>query len=586
MKNRLKLLFLSKPAYFFYFVFIFLNILIFFIYFYNLTTFALNIKEFAVADAYKYYPSTLLNDRFSCSSGNQFFLCGSEIFLFLLLVLFVEVFAVWNTIHSRKKVHKLILILYLPVMQLFAILALLVLAYTPEAVFAYLSRQAQGEIKKSISVLNNPDEINKAGVETSPEEITSKIRSSSLKNFSIAESNPLKGAVLSYLKIPKKDKDTLYRAIIIPYKLDTSAAQKKLPFSVLLFPDNTLVVNRADKKNIERLVPVISTKMIIAEFNEEASLKNEPKMSFLNEIDYVVHQTRQEEKVKKEFEDFIDYLNNYIVEADSVIRTNQSIINSYPVDKQRYQREHQEYIAKWGNWYQECKSELGNDPICESGKTTIDSNIRSIEADINSVDEYKKEAERNLSLQIVYKNDTLKDLAVAKQTYQDFLKNPVTAEFQDGVFNPPDSIYIRYYDKEYKPLTYYLNTVIHEYLHAYSYNPDFKLEPFLDEGFTDFFKLVIEAKYIEPEAILVGYPDEVSIVEEMIKHLPEEKIIQFYFDQNQTGFQKLFVETYSPLDYENFILKGKNLLYASLKDEALKKKYVDEIKAVLAGDKK
>lgn len=586
MKNRFKLLFLTKPAYFFYFVFIFLNILIFFIYFYNLTTFALNIKEFAVADVYKYYPSTLLNDRFSCSSGIQFFLCGSEIFLFLVLVLFIEVFAIWNTIRSRKKVHKLILVLYLPVMQLFAILALLVLAYTPEAVFAYLSRQAQGEIKKSISVLNNPDEINKAGVKTSPEEITSKIRSSSLKNFSIAESNPLKGAVLSYLKIPKKDKDTLYRAIIIPYQLDTSAAQEKLPFSILLFPDNTLVINRADKKTIERLVPVISTKMIVAELNTKAPLKNEPKMSFLNEIDYVVHQTRQEEKVKKEFEDFIDYLNNYTVEADSVIRTNQSIINSYPTDRQRYQKEYDEYVARTANLYQSCKSDFGGDPFCEELRDTIETNKRSIEADINSVDENKKEAERNLNLQIIYKNDTLKDLAVAKQAYQDFLKNPVTAEFQDGVFNPPDSIYIRYYDKEYKPLTYYLNTVIHEYLHAYSYNEDFKLEPFLDEGFTDFLKLLVEAKYIEPEAILVSYPDEVSIVEELVKHLPKEKIIKFYFDQNQTGFQKLFVETYSPLDYENFILKGKNLSYTSLENEALKKKYVGEIKAVLDGDKK
>lgn len=583
--ESIKYLFLEQK--YFYIIFAITSILIFVIYSYNLTLFALNVKEFSLADNLKNpYPSTLLSDKFSCSSGLEYFTCSGYALLFLALLPFIEIYIIRKIVVSWKKINKLTLLLYVPVMQIFVFMALLVLTYTPEVVFSNLSRKAKNEIRKSIVVINNPNELSKGGVVSSTENISKKIKSSSLENFTIVESNPLKGAVLSYLKIPKTGKDTLYKTIIIPYQLDAPESKKiKLFFNILLFPDNTLVVNKIDKKTIEKLVPILTDKMVKSEFKSLANDKS-PKISFLNEIDYVVYQTKQEEKIKREFEGYIYDSNSYIKESDIIIQTNRNIINFYPSNKEAAQKEYDDYISKWGGWYQSCKSELGDDPVCTDGKTTFDNAVKSLEADIRYVDENKKEVEKNLNLQIIYRNEALKDLEIIKQNYQNFLKNPITAVLQDGVFNPPNDIFIRYYDKEHKPLTYYLNTVLHEDLHFLSFSPDYELDTFLDEGFTDYLKLIILAKYVEPEALLLNYPHEVAIIDGLTKYFPQEKLTPIYLGKNQTAFQFLFVKAYGVLEYEDFIRKGKSLSYLSLKDEALRNKYVSEIQDILSGKNK
>jgi hypothetical protein len=583
--ESVKYLFLKQK--YFYIIFAITNILIFIIYFYNLNLFALNVKEFSLIDNLKNpYPSTLLSDKFSCSSGLEYFTCSGYALLFLALLPFIEIYVIKKIIVSWKKINKLTLLLYMPVMQIFVVIALLVLTYTPEIVFANLSRKAKNEIKKSIVLLNNPNGLQKGGVVSSTENISNKIKSSSLENFTIVESNPLKGAVLSYLKIPKTGKDTLYKTIIIPYQLDAPESKKiKLSFNILLFPDNTLVINKIDKKTIEKLVPILTNKMVKFELKSLTNTKT-PKISFLNEIDYVVYQTKQEEKIKKEFESYIADSNSYIKESDIIIQTNRNIINFYPSNKEVAQKEYNDYISKWGGWYQSCKSELGEDPACAEGKTTFDNSVINLEADIRDVEENKKEAEKNLNLQIIYRNEALKDLETIKQNYQNFLKNPITAVLQDGVFNPPSDIFIRYYDKEYKPLTYYLNTVLHEDLHFLSFNSNYELDTFLDEGFTDYLKLIILAKYVEPEALLLNYPHEVAIIDGLTKYFPQEELTQIYLDKNQTAFQFLFVKAYGVLEYEDFIRKGKSLTYLSLEDETLRNKYVGEIQDILAGKNK
>ena len=583
--KSIKYLFLEQK--YFYIIFAITSILIFITYSHNLTSFALNVKEFSLVDNLKnQYPSTILSNKFICGSGLEYFTCSGYALLFLALLPFIEIYVIRKIIVSWKKINKLTLFLYVPIMQIFVLIALLVLNYTPEIVFANLSRKANNEIKKSIIFLNNPNELSKGGVVSSSENIANKIKSSSLENFTIVESNPLKGAILSYLKIPKSGKDTLYKTIIIPYQLDAPESKKiKLSFNILLFPDKTLVINKIDKKTIEQLVPILTDKMVKSEFKSLTNTKS-PKISFLDEIDYVVFQTKQEEKIKKEFESYIADSNSYINESDIIIQANRNIINYYPSNKEFAQKEYDDYISKWGGWYQSCKSELGDDPVCTDGKTTFDNSVSNLQADIRDVDENKKEAEKNLNLQIIYRNEALKDLEIIKQNYQNFLKNPITAVFQGGVFNPPNDISIKYYDNDNKSLTYYLNTVLHENIHFLSFNPDYDLDTFLDEGFTDYFKSIILAKYVEPEALLLGYPHEVAIIDELTKYFPQDKLTQIYLDKNQTSFQSLFVKAYSVLEYEDFIRKGKSLTYLSLEDETLRNKYVSEIQDILIGTNK
>lgn len=579
-KQSLKLLFLNKKFFIFLLLFFIGNFFLYNQYTQALKYFAFNIKNFVSPDTINIHPIDLLADKFNGETGTYY---QGYSFSFLFLFIFLEGFIIYSIFKYRKTIKKKIIFLYVIFLQFLLITPIVIITISPSWLFSTITQQADREIKSSVELLNNTTERDKAGILSSTETITKKIETSTLDNFNIIESNPQKGAILSFLKISQQNKDTFYRAIAIPYQLNLQENQKEVLNSTLLyFPDNTLVVNKVDKKDIEILLPVLVNKMLLIEFKSLLSSKKNPNILFLNEIDYIVYQTKQEEKNKKKFEDYIVYLNNFIKESDNIIQSNQNTINSYPSDKQKYQKEYEDYMSRWGGWYQSCISDLGNDPICEDGKNKFDQNINILKQNIQLVEDYKIQAENNLKLQTSYKSISINDLVIAKRNYQDFLKNPITAGVQDGVFNPPNNIYIKFYEKEYNPLIYYLNTSLHEYLHFYAYNTNYTLEPFLDEGLTDYLKAIIESKYIEKNYITVNYPHEISIVEDLVKSISIEKIIPLYFEQNNTGLQKAIVNTYRNIDYKNFISKGKNLFYTPNNEIDIGDTYLMEIKNMLS----
>lgn len=581
---RIKTLFLGKINYIFYSTFVLINLLIYTIYSHNLTLFALNVKQFTIADSLKYYSSAQLSEKFNCSSGANYLFCGLDTILFITVLLLIEVFAINKFIKLRKKIKKLPLLLYLLTLQVFVISVILIFGYTPEIVLAELTKRASSEIKTSIELLNKDDERSKRGILSSTDSIVKKLEMSSLDNFHIFESSVQKEAILSFLKIRRHEKDTFYRAIVITYQLNLPEAQKiKLSSNILLFPDDTLIISKIDIKDIEKLAPILANRMVVLEFKDIIKSKPTPNILFLNEIDYVVYQTREEERIKGELRGHIAYLNNYIKESDGIIQSNQNAINSYPSNKQNAQKEYDDYISRWGNWYDTCKNQSWGDSICEEGKTTIENSIKILRGNMEMVEGNKNQAEQNLKLQILYKDQAIKDLLIVEQNYQNFLKNPITAEFQNGVFNPPERIYIRFYDKEYKPLSIYLNTLLHEYLHYYSYNNvTNNLERFLDEGITDFLRVKIASKYMEKKRVIISYIYEVSIIETLTKTISENKLVPLYIDKDSIGFQKTFVEHYSQLEYDNFILKGKSLYYTSWNYAVVKKQYAEEINKLLS----
>lgn len=589
LKDSIKLLYFQQAI--FYFIFISLNILFYFIYSHNLTIFALNAKDFLFENnPTTYLSSVILTEKFQCSSQYDYFLCREDKWIFLTILLFVEFYAIRKIIFYWKKINKLNLLIYLLFMQVFSILAFLVLGYTPDLVFSSLSKRANKEIVNTIHILNAPEKISKQEVISSPNEIASRIDNSDFINFRIVEKNPLKGALLGYLKISNKSKDTLYRAISIPYEIDSPEFENtNLTFNTLLFRDNTIVVNRINQQLVEKIVPPLTKRMIESEIKLPSTSKK-PSILFLNEVEYYIYQSKQEEKIKKEFEIYFASQDSFINESNSIIQINQNIVNSYQTDKQKAQKELDEYSSKYRNWYQDCKRDFGSSQDCEGGKNIIDSSIRDLEANLRFVDENRNIAQTNLTIQLGYKNESLKELEFSKQNYNDFLNNPITAAYQDGVFNPPDKIYIRYKEITKMPLTHYLDTTLHEQFHFYSYNTENEFESFLNEGMTDYFKSNTLSKYIDKDSIELGYPYEVSIIEDLTKHFPYEKIKHLYLNKDISGFKSLFMEKYGPNDYENFIRIGRNLTYLSIKDEGLKselkQRYLLEMENILNGNNK
>lgn len=578
-----KILFLEKKQLIFYLTFICALTALTSFYIYNLITFSLskNIFQITQMTNTQSTPLLLLLRNFSCSASFSYLVCSVDIILLLGIALIVEVFVIIRIIFLRKTVHVFSIALYFFAMQLLAIVSLWILFIGPSIVVNILSAKADMDIQNSVIALNNSTTLHKIGTETVVDKIAEKISSSSdLKGFSITELNPTKGAVLSYLKVPKTGRDNLYNASILPYELSLAKNRnKKISSHLLLFTNNTLVINNVDRKTLEKLVSLLADKMIRTEFKKDPMI---PKISFLNDTEYNIEQKKQAEALLKKQRDYISYLQGFVSNSDNIIQKNQNIINTYQADKQNAQTEYDNYIRDYGNWYVDCKAQLGNDPLCEKGKNKIDENLNILRQNIQIVEDNKKQAEENIALQTQYKQSAIVDLAKAKQNYQEAIDNPITPELQDGVFDPPNLIFVRYYDNENKTLSFYLDTTLHEYLHFYSSSETKNLDTFLEEGITDYLKIQILSKYLEPESLTLGYPDEVEVMATLVKYLPKVMLTSYYFNKDQKGLEAWFNATYDNQAYQSFIMDGKAITYAPIGDEKTKQRYVKDMETLLA----
>jgi len=89
---------------------------------------------------------------------------------------------------------------------------------------------------------------------------------------------------------------------------------------------------------------------------------------------------------------------------------------------------------------------------------------------------------------------------------------------------------------------------------------------------------------MEEKNIIISYIYEVPIVGKLTKVISVDELIPLYINKDSIGFQNEFVEHYSQLEYENFILKGKSLYYTSWNQAMVKERYAEEINKLLSRD--
>ncbi len=125
-----------------------------------------------------------------------------------------------------------------------------------------------------------------------------------------------------------------------------------------------------------------------------------------------------------------------------------------------------------------------------------------------------------------------------------------------GRFNPPSEIDIVLAEYEYYPADQYLGTLVHEYFHYISNYDEAFLHDFWEESITEYYtekvamdKLGYNNHY--------SYSNIVPIMEEIIKDVGEEKILDIYFSKDQEATIQLLNETYG----ENFWQNYESMLY-------------------------
>ncbi len=570
--DSIKKFYLNKKIYVLLFIFFISNFLIFKIYSDNLTLFALKEKLFFVSEAWETYPPSLLSTKLDCSLiGNISSTCGLDALLLILLFIYTEIITLWVIISNRKIILKRLLIIFLFFQQVFPLTSFIIYGYTPDKVFSDLAAQANKDITNTVELLNNSSRRQEIGIIDSFTKITERLETNNTTP-KFVETQTEEEAILQAQGITQSSLNTFYKAIVIPYQTYASSSaqlKQKLQFDALLFPSNVLVIKSFNKDLIEQITPVLSQVILKSEYGKHiGSKENKYQYKVLNEEEYVIVQKEAEKEFKEKLEKYIKEVEVYLANLDYTIKDNERYISDLKTRQETY-------LRMWEKWFSLCKNILGEgDSQCQEEIKERDKNVQVLE-------NKRKEAEGFIQSARTKKPIWFTILQRAKESYENWLKHPITPELQDGVFRPPNSIYLKYHLKDKYPFSIYLATSLHELLHYYSYHPKNDLGTFLNEGFTDYFSMKTIIGYTMNQGDYVHYPYGVIATDQILKSIPEEELLKIYFSQDSLALEKNIDTNFPKGTYKQLIQLGDSLSYTDFKDTATRENLINNILSLI-----
>lgn len=536
-------------------------------------------KLFDIADIFKSDAASLLSQRFSCpTASSSWSWCGFDVILLILLLLFVEGFSIWIIIKNRKLIAKKYLVSYFLFQQVYPVFLFFLYVSIPASVISDLSEQARQDIAKSAAALSNTDERAKLGIIDTADGIAEALEKTDTPPLYF-EYEPEAEAILQVQKISHTEKDTLYRSVIVPsivYASESASVKAQIQFDVMVFPaTNTLIVKAVKQTLIEQLAPILARKLIATNYASFVKWKkNPPKISVLEDEKYIELIKKKEEQRKKDYQYNIQEVRSSIRDAENAIPRLQIAISATDAEYNRYESYGRE-------WLKGCENVLSmTDKVCVEGKQTI-------EESLNNLRSQKGELETQTKEWTELKPKLLWSLGQWQKAYENFLKDPVTPEYQDGIFESPSSIFIKWHSKDNYFFSYYVNIVLHEYLHYENGSATGKLPQFLEEGVTDYLTTELTKKLLERQSLVVqipdysGYAELVQIVAHLFKNLPTEDLLGAYFARQETKIKELVDKKYEIGTYDQIRSKSDQIYYTPVIDVDTKMSLVNDVKALL-----
>lgn len=569
--NYLKSLISNKPFYLFLTIFIIGNIGLYLITYNDQKSLALNDKVYeATIDLSTANVESLLLDKFNNEPHVSTAGYGNYSLLFLGLIVGTELFAIVSVvIFLKKKKTKRYLLIYFLGLQLLVIVPILVATFTSGRVIADLNKQAETDIKKQVNLLLSAAGHKQLSIKTTPEEIKNTIAQSTIPP-KIIDEQPDGQAIIQSFNI--ENKDTLYRVVILPIHILTRQ-DWNLHFEAYLFPNNILVIKKPSRNLLSQTLPIISKKVIENELGKYVKGKRDPKFNVLSDDAYNIIQTQKSEKIKADLLGYLSGIKSYLADANKYIPILQS-------DKKALEEERVSYKIRTDGILSECRASYSVED-CKPVEDVVNKNTASIESDLKIIND-KLQGWLDVKPKLTYA------LQVTEASYEKFLKFPLTPELQAGVFDPPDAVYLKYFSEgENLPSPIeYIENGIHEYLHYQSYNQSVFLPNLLNEGMTEYLANRLVKKYSFKQNISVTYPEEVFIVQELIKTIPEDKLLAIYFNQSEFELEKLIDSYYGIGTYKELKKKGDDLTYMALDNTQAKEQVKKEIINLLIANKK
>lgn len=575
-KATFRTVFISKIFLVFGIIFLLGSLLLYFQYTDTLKAFALSEQIFLVGDIEETHPIDLLSHKFSCDSASVNQKCNNYSYVLILLFLLLPLFAIFLLFRYWKKVSKIFLAVFLLLLQLLLIIPFAVLLFAPNSVFNALAKDANKEITKTLQVLITPEGRKKMGIEDNLQIMKDKLVNQKDLPY-LAETDPRGEAILQSLGITHNNKNTLYRAAIIPYQVyfaqEIATQKERLNFEALLFPTNSLVVYSINEDVLEQLIPVLAEKIVRSKFEPYLkNLKTVPVVDVLEEEDYLAIRAKQKEKEKKRLETQVREIQNALNQLDASIEKEQRYVREADA-------EYSSYEARYRDWFADCVAVLGNDSqFCQDGKGKISENLQTILNDKRDAEKYVEEAKS-------VKPSYITNLELARHYYDEFLKNPNSPGFEDGIFLSPNMIYIKYQPSKDYPFTNYFSMAIHEYLHFFSFvtsSGDDSLPVFIDEGITDYLTVITIDSFLNRKTQYISYVNEVEIIKKIVEIISDEKLREIYFSKSEGQLKELIDGNLSKGKYEQIKSKGGLLSSVKFDDEITKENFTKEILSTLS----
>jgi|GEM_PF-7088805 len=537
-------------------------------------------------------PDVFLNNALTCDDSAIFNNCGSTLLMFLLIPLASELTLLVFTFSMKKISRGSVLFLFFIASQLIIAGVFLYYLYLPKMVVNSLSKKASEEIKNAVEILYNKEKLNE--LLATPVDCVACIANEIEKSKGlprIIDANPSEITIMKILGIDLENKNSFYRAIVVPYLLfnkganvDLDSELSKPHFEMVLFPDLTLVAGFTTKQTVQLFAPMLSKKLLQQKLPNYAVNERVIEFNVLDQKDYVAYQKIEEEKGKKEMLDAINQVKSDIAYLDKIINDNQSIIDNYEDNIKRNEDDYDYYVKDLQKTYDEvCKT---NDyPECKALKNLINDNKTVIEKERNDIEVNRKNAEIYNNEARASRREYVSILDSLQRTYDKMLKEPITAEYQDGIsYLSQDKTFIKFYDgANNKTLNAYLFTSLHEYLHQVSYaGGTAELPLCLEEGITDQATALLLKEVIPNSENYISYMFEAGVVNIMLDTVPYDELMSVYFDKSDAKLNSLFEKYYDASLYNDFVNKCNYLYYTDVNDlEAKEQRYKDILDILL-----
>lgn len=473
----------------------------------------------------------------------------------LILILFsvISAYFIWRHYrhkHSRKKTaHSFFQIFEILLISIFSAFLILILVG-----FIQLNIY-------SLIINKNPTLL---GISSNVEQIYNKIEYTSIAPTIISGDQDYITSIIAIAKV-SSGTDSFYGDVVLSNipKVLIIPVKKDVPNLLLL--DNSLIVNKINLNDLQKLSPLIG-KLVLENYFSTRSIKAYPKINVLDEKGYKVFRKEDaEQKIAKiiseseKMEDSIASVSADIDETNEEIEINKDSLFSI--------------LEERDDEYNACLNEgtydESNNFIPENTRNDCQPILDRWENQYVNEENTGKTLSKNLE---DYQNklktyEYWDNFFKAQEELSDFSAENIPSEL--GLFIPDNQLKVVLLKTDGKDVPYYFTTLIHEYLHYASYTPGKRLESsFFEEGLTEYFARQAIKGSMNVE-INQGYPIAYKIIKQITNRIPEVDLEDIYFSKDQEKLEETLDLAYGDDFYKENIIFFETLMYVGDNDDAL-----------------